>query len=207
MTSSLTETLTDREDLHIRSAYPSTRLTVADLERVQVILSEAQLDYQLELVDGKIIVMGASDIVSSEIGAELVRLLLNWVKPRKLGRVFESSGGFILPNSNLTAPDVSFVAADRLKQSKRYFAELVPDLVVEIKSQSDRIKPLREKLLSFIELGAKVGILIDPDKRTVTIYTPTAEPVILRDGDMISIPELLPGWEVPVAELWPIDFE
>ena len=207
MTSSLTESLTDREDLQTRATYPSTRLTVADLEQVQVILSEAHLDYQLELVDGKIIVMGASDIISSEIGAELVRLLGNWVKPRKLGRVFESSGGFILPNSDLTAPDVSFVAADRLKQSKRYFGELVPDLVVEIKSQSDRIKPLKEKLLSFIEHGAKVGILIAPDKCTVTIYRPAAELIVLRDGDMISIPELLPGWEVPVADLWPIDFE
>jgi len=203
----MTSSLTDREDLQIKSGSPSTRLTVADLEQLQGILCEAHLDYQLELVEGKIIIMGPSDIVSSEIGAELVRLLLNWVKPRKLGRVFESSGGFILPNSNLTAPDVSFVTADRLKQSKRYFAELVPDLVVEIKSQSDRLKPLREKIQSFIKSGAKVGILIDPDKRTVTIYTPTAEPVVLRDGDMISIPELLPGWEVAVSELWPIDFE
>ncbi|UNU22497.1 Uma2 family endonuclease [Microcoleus vaginatus PCC 9802] len=191
----------------MKSGSPSTRLTVADLEELQAILSEANLDYQLELVDGKIMVMGPSDIVSSEIGAELVSLLRNWVKPRKLGRVFDSSGGFILPNSDLRAPDVSFVVADRLKQSKRYFAELVPDLVVEIKSQSDRLQPLREKILSFIELGAKVGILIDPDKRTITIYTPQAEPVVLRDGDMISIPELLPGWEVAVTELWPIDFE
>ena len=203
----MTSSLTDREDLQIKSGSPSTRLTVADLEELQGILCEAHLDYQLELVDGKIMVMGPSDIVSSEIGAELVRLLVNWVKPRKLGRVFDSSGGFILPNSDLRAPDVSFVVAVRLKQSKRYFAELVPDLVVEIKSQSDRLKPLREKILSFIELGAKVGILIDPDKRTVTIYTPTAEPVVLRDGDMISIPELLPGWEIAVTELWPIDFE
>lgn len=203
----MTSSLTNREDLQIKSGSPSTRLTVADLEQLQGILCEAQLDYQLELVDGKIIIMGPSDIVSSEIGAELVSLLRNWVKPRKLGRVFESSGGFILPNSNLTAPDVSFVVADRLKQSKRYFAELIPDLVVEIKSQSDRLKPLREKILSFIELGAKVGILIDPDKRTVTIYTSTAEPVVLRDGDMISLPEILPGWEVPVTELWPIEFE
>ncbi|MEG4943715.1 Uma2 family endonuclease [Microcoleus sp. F4-D5] len=203
----MTTSLTDREDLQIKSGSPSTRLTVADLEQLQGILSEAHLDYQLELVDGKIIVMGPSDIVSSEIGGELLSLLRNWVKPRKLGRVFESSGGFILPNSDLRAPDVSFVLAARLKQSKRYFAELVPDLVVEIKSQSDRLKPLREKIRSFLELGAQVGILIDPDKRTVTIYTLTAEPITLRDGDILSIPELLPGWEVPVAELWPIEFE
>lgn len=203
----MTSSLTDREDLQVKSAVPATDLTVADLEQVQGILSEAHLDYQLELVDGKIIVMGPSDIVSSEIGLEFGRLLGNWVKPRKLGRVFESSGGFILPNSDLRAPDVSFVVAERLKQSKRYFAELVPDLVVEIKSQSDRLKPLPEKIQYFLELGARVGILIDPDKRTVTIYTPTAEPVILRDGDILSIPQLLPGWEVPIAELWPIDFE
>jgi Uma2 family endonuclease len=203
----MTSSLTDREDLQIKSAAPSTRLTVANLEQLQAILSEAHLDYQLELVDGKIIVMGPSDIVSSEIGAEFSRLLLNWVKPRKLGRVFESSGGFILPNSDLRAPDISFVVAERLKKSKRYFAELVPDLVVEIKSQSDRLKPLREKIRSFLELGAQVGILIDPDKRTVTIYTPTGEPVVLRDGDILSIPQLLPGWEVPIAELWPIEFE
>ncbi|MEG4495975.1 Uma2 family endonuclease [Microcoleus sp. F10-C6] len=203
----MTTSLTDREDLQIKSGSPSTRLTVADLEQLQGILCEAHLDYQLELVDGKIIIMGPSDIISSEIGAEFGRLLGNWVKPRKLGRVFESSGGFILPNSDLRAPDVSFVTASRLKQSKRYFAELVPDLVVEIKSQSDRLTPLREKIQSFIKSGAKVGILIDPDKRTVTVYNPTAEPVVLRDGDMISIPELLPGWEVAVTELWPIDFE
>lgn len=203
----MTSSLTDREDFQTKSASPSTRLTVADLEQVQALFSEAHLDYQLELLDGKIIVMNPSDLVSSEIGVEFASLLLNWVKPRQLGRVFNSSGGFILPNSDVRAPDVSFVLAARLKQSQRYFAELVPDLVVEIKYQSDPLKPLRDKILSFIETGAKVGILIDPDQHTVTIYTPTAEPVVLTDGDIISIPELLPGWEVPVAELWPIDFE
>src|ERR671932_1395690 len=91
-------------------------LTVKDLEKLQTQLCEVHLDYQLELIDGKIIVMGPSDIVSSEIGAELIRLLANWVKPRRLGRVFDSSGGFILSDSNLRAPDVSFVSAERLKR-------------------------------------------------------------------------------------------
>jgi Uma2 family endonuclease len=182
-------------------------LTVKDLEQLQAKLTEDHLDYQLELVDGKIIVMGPSDIVSSEIGAELISLLRNWVKPRRLGRVFDSSGGFILPDSNLRAPDVSFVSAGRLKRSKRYFAEMVPDLTVEIKSQSDRIKPLREKIESFLELGARVAILIDPDKQTVTVYRSTSEPVVLTDGDILTIPELFPGWEVPISELWPVEFE
>jgi Uma2 family endonuclease len=182
-------------------------LTVKDLEELQTQLNEAHLDYQLELVDGKIIVMGPSDIVSSEIAVELSSLLRNWVKPRKLGRVFDSSGGFILPNSNLTAPDVSFVCAERLQRSPRYFGQLVPDLVVEIKSQSDRIKPLQEKVLLFLSLGARVGILIDPDKYTLTIYRPNTEPTVLIDGDTLTIPELFPGWEVKISELWPVEFE
>ncbi|NER05265.1 MAG: Uma2 family endonuclease, partial [Okeania sp. SIO3C4] len=110
-------------------------VTVKDLEIVQKTILEAGLDYQLELEDGKISVMGPSDIVSSEITAELLRLLGNWVKPRRLGRLFDSSGGFILPDSNLKAPDVSFVSAERLPRTVRYFGEMVPELVVEIKSQ------------------------------------------------------------------------
>lgn len=180
-----------------------TAMTVKDLNQVQTLFSEAGLDYKIELDDGRLSIMGPSDIVSSEIGSILIRLLGNWVYPRRLGRVFDSAGGFIMPNTNVKAPDVSFVRAARLRQSPRYFGELVPDLVVEIKSQSDRIKPIETKVLKFIELGAVVGILIDPDEETVTIYRSTGEPTILGNGDILTIPELVPGWELPVSELWP----
>jgi Uma2 family endonuclease len=72
------------------------------------------------------------------------------VNPRRLGRIFYSAGGFILPDANLTAPDVSLVRAARLRQSPRYFGELVPDLVVGIKSQSEIVKPLEKKIKNFI---------------------------------------------------------
>ncbi len=107
-----------------------------------------------------------------------------------------------MPDSNLKAPDVSFVRAARLRQSPRYFGKLVPDLVVEIKSQSDRIKPIETKILKFIELGAIVGILIDPDEETVTIYRSSGEPTVLQNGDILTT-ELVSGWELPVSELWP----
>ncbi|MEG4284928.1 Uma2 family endonuclease [Microcoleus sp. A006_D1] len=178
-------------------------MTVKDLNQVQTAFTEAGLDYKIELEDGKISVMGPSDIVSSEIGSILIRLLGNWVYPRRLGRVFDSAGGFIMPNTNVKAPDVSFVRAARLRQSPRYFGELVPDLVVEIKSQSDRIKAIETKVLKFIELGAVVGILIDPDEETVAIYRSTGEPIILANGDILTVAELFPGWELPVSELWP----
>lgn len=181
--------------------------TIQDVERIQGAIAEAGLDYQLELESGKISVMGPSDIVSSEITAELLRLLGNWVKPRRLGRLFDSAGGFILPDSNLSAPDVSFVRAERLRRSVRYFAELVPDLVVEVKSQSDRLPILKKKLNKYIEQGAEVGILIDPDKETVTVYRPKGEGVELRNDDKLTIPELFPGWEISISELWPPVFD
>jgi len=178
-------------------------MTLKDLNQVQTLFSEAGLDYKIELEDGRLSIVGPSDIVSSEISSILIRLLGNWVYPRRLGRVFDSAGGFIMPDTNVKAPDVSFVRAARLRQSPRYFGEFVPDLVVEIKSQSDRIKLIETKVLKFIELGATVGILIDPDEETVTIYRSTGEPTVLGNGDILTVAELFPGWELPVSELWP----
>jgi len=178
-------------------------MTLKDLNQVQTLFSEAGLDYKIELEDGRLSIMGPSDIVSSEISSRLIAFLFAWINPRRLGRVFDSAGGFIMPDTNVKAPDVSFVRAARLRQSPRYFGELVPDLVVEIKSQSDRIKPIETKVLKFIELGAIVGILIDPDEETVTIYRSTGEPTVLGNGDLLTVAELFPGWELPVSELWP----
>ncbi len=186
-------------------------LTITDLEQLQV----EHPEWQMELVEGSIVVMGPSDYESEEIGAELIRLLGNWVRPRKLGRVTGSSAGFILPminegdaeRRNLRAPDVSFVLADRLKKTKRDFVEMLPDLMVEIKSKTDRLKPLQEKIQLFLQLGSTVGIVIDPDKLTVTVYRLNQEPVVLQNGDMLTLPELLPGWELVISELWPPVFE
>ncbi len=178
-------------------------MTLKDVEQVQTAFSEAGLDYDVELTNGRISIVGPSDIVSSEISSRLIAFLFAWVNPRRLGRVFDSAGGFILPDGNLTAPDVSFVRAARLRQSPRYFGELVPDLVVEIKSQSDTIKPVVTKILNFITLGAVMGILIDPDEETVTVYRHQGEPTILNNGDILTLPELFPGWELAISELWP----
>ncbi|MBW4619554.1 MAG: Uma2 family endonuclease [Cyanosarcina radialis HA8281-LM2] len=52
-----------------------------------------------------------------------------------------------------------------------------------------------------------MGILIDPDKKTLTVYRSDREPTALVDGDVLTIPELFPGWELPIADLWPPVFE
>lgn len=182
-------------------------LTIKDVERLQQKLEDEQQDYQIELQEGNILVMCPSDIESSEIGAELIRLLGNWIRPRKLGRIFDSSGGFIMPNTDLRAPDVSFVAAERLKRTVRDFGQLVPDLVVEIKSKTDRVAKLQDKIQLFLELGARVGILINPDTLTVSVYRPNGDIEVLAGDDKLTIVELFPGWEVAISELWPPVFE
>ena len=73
-----------------------------------------------------------------------------------------SSAGFRLLNCNLPSPDVSFVPAAKMRLSPRAFAEMVPDLTLRVRSASDNIKPLAEKLQRFIELGSQLGILVDP---------------------------------------------
>ena len=182
-------------------------LTIEDVERLQQKLQEDEQDYQIELQEGNLLVIGPSDIESSEIGAQLIFLLKLWVNPRKIGRIFDSSGGFIMPNTDLRAPDVSFVAAERLKRTVRDFGQLVPDLVVEIKSKTDRISKLENKVKLFLELGAKIGILINPDELIVSVYRPNGDIEVLTGNDKLTIAELFPGWEVAISELWPPVFE
>lgn len=66
---------------------------------------------------------------------------------------------------------------------------------------------LTDKIKLLLELGCVVGILIDPDKLLVTVYRPNVEPVVLKDNDKLTIPDLLPGWDLALPELWPPEFE
>lgn len=182
-------------------------LTIDNLEKIEQILKDDDNDYQIELQEGNILIIGPSDIESSEIGAEFIYLLKLWTNPRKLGRIFDSSGGFIMPNTDLRAPDVSFVSAQRLKRTVRDFGNLVPDLVVEIKSKTDRVSKLEDKLKLFLELGAKVGILINPDELTVAVYRPNGKITLLTEDDKLTVSELFPGWEIAISELWTPVFE
>jgi Uma2 family endonuclease len=102
---------------------------------------------------------------------------------------------------------VSFVSAQRLKRTVRDFGNLVPDLVVEIKSKTDRVAKLEDKLKLFLELGARVAILINPDELTVNVYRPHGKIIFLTEDDKLTVDELFPGWEIAISELWPPVFE
>ncbi|XGV99591.1 MAG: Uma2 family endonuclease [Leptolyngbya sp. BL-A-14] len=178
-------------------------LTVKDLEKLQ----EQIPDHRLELVDGKIIVMSPSGYESDEVAIRMAAKMFNWVDDRRLGRVTGSSAGFTLPNADTRAPDVSFVLAERLRKSPRSFAELAPDLMVEVKSPTDSLAKLREKIDEFLSLGTRVGILINPEQRWVEVRRSLQEPITLHDGDTLTVPDLLSGWEVQISELWAPEFD
>lgn len=125
-------------------------LTAKDLEKVQ----EQFSDYRMELVD--------------EVSAEIVRQLANWVRPRQLGRVTASSAGFRLPNDagDVRAPDASFVRAERLKRTTDDYAKLVPDLIFEVKSKSDSLGKLREKISIEQYPGSAIGRPLAPPPKS-----------------------------------------
>lgn len=173
-------------------------LTIQDLEKLQ----SEHPNLKFELWDGEIIVMSPSDYASKEIDTSFATLLSNWVRPRRLGRVTGSSAGFTMPSGDLLAPDVAFVRAEKLRESPRSYADLLPDLVVEVKSSTDSIKRQKAKVERFIEHGSLCRVLIDPDKHIVTIYRADVDPVVLVDGDTLAVPDLLPGWEILVCDLW-----
>ena len=190
-------------------------ITFHDVERLQALYP----NHQIELREGNIVIMSPSDSVSGEVGVQFSTLLNMWVRKHNLGRVFDASTGFRLPNDDLLSPDVSFVSRERLKQNPRTYLSVVPELIVEIKSSRDRLRTLEEKITLFLSQGVQVGLLIDPDTQTVSIYrfdrsSTTAESAAflpqrttLHDGETLSIPELFPGWEIPITSLWPPVYE
>lgn len=173
-------------------------LTVEDLERLQ----RQAPDYRMELVDGSIKVMSPSGYESDEVAFRFGRRLADWVEPNRIGRVTGSSAGFTLPDSNTRAPDVSFVRAERLRRAPRSFAQLAPDLMVEVKSPTDSVEDLEKKIDNFLQQGTQVGVLVNPETRVVKVFRVNAETIQLVDGDVLTVPDLLPGWEVQVEDLW-----
>lgn len=133
-------------------------------------------------------------------------LYLWWRNSGEPGKAFDSSTGFILPNGATRAPDASWISEERWQkltpEQKTKFAQICPDLVVELRSDSDRLKPLQEKMKEYIENGTQLGWLLDPKSRGVEIYRPDSDVEVLENPTELYGEEVLPGFVLELRRIW-----
>ena len=145
------------------------------------------------------------DFTSGAISARFCSLLSTFVELHQLGYIVTNTG-FKLSNGDVIAPHISFYSKEKLKQVPRIYPELSPDLIVEIKSAFDQINTVTNKIFQFLEMDIGSAILINPDRRSVSVYINEGDkkPLVnvLEDGDKLSLPELFPDWELEISQLW-----
>ena len=155
--------------------------------------------------NGEIVIVSPAG--SEGCSREIVILceLQNWVR-RNHGKAFSSSVLFTLPDGSKRGPDASWIAIDRWealsKEDREAFAPICPDFVIELRSRSDRIKNLQQKMDNYITNGVRLGWLIDPFQRQVYIYRQTREMETLAEPSVLSGEEVLPGFAMELLLIW-----
>jgi Uma2 family endonuclease len=133
-------------------------------------------------------------------------LYLWWRNAGEPGEAFDSSTGFILPNGATRAPDASWVSQERwdalTPEQKGTFANICPDFVVELRSSSDTLKSVQEKMREYIDNGAKLGWLIDPQHRRVEIYRLALAVEVLENPAELSGEAVLPDFVLNLHRVW-----
>jgi Uma2 family endonuclease len=170
-------------------------------------LAEIEDDGQrrYELLRGELLEMGPTGDEHGAIQFELARRLGNYIVEHQLGRGYGAETGFLLARDpdTVLAPDITFVRADRLPAERQgpYLA-LAPDLVVEIVSPSDRLSRVNDKMLTYLDAGVRLVWIVDPQRQIVTTYAADGTVRVLRDADELDGGDVLPGFRLPVADIF-----
>lgn len=138
------------------------------------------------------------------IAARMAHLLLNFVEREKLGEVLGAETGFVIASDPDTVrADVAFLRADRVRGGlPQGFFPGAPDLAVEVLSPEDRASEVLAKVEDWLIAGCRAVWVVDPKTRTVTVYRHGGDAVILKTTDTIPGGEVLPGLELPVANVF-----
>lgn len=183
------------------------------------LVCEANPEAVLELTaDGHLIAMTPTGGDTSSRNSLLITRLQIWALGQGGWQVFDSSGGFRLPDGSVLSPDASVVREERWQaltpEQRRGFPPLCPDLVIELASPSDEgprgATALRRKMGTYLANGARLGWLLFPEQRAAEIWRPgdpaaerpqqeRLEPAEVLDGD-----ELFAGLRLELAELWAV---
>ena len=169
-------------------------------------LCQANQDLRMErAATGEVIFMPPTTPWTGKRNGDLYGELWLWNRQTGLGVTFESSTGFTLPNGAVKSPDASWVSNERwealTEEEQREFSHLSPDFVIELRSSSDSLKKLQEKMREYIDNGVRLGWLIDPKTKQVEIYRPGQDIEVLHPTT-VSGEDVLPGFELNLNKVW-----
>ena len=163
-------------------------------------------DWHYELIEGRLQEMPPTSDDHGYSTIDLSGEIWAFVRANEQGRCFAAETGFLLEKDpdTVLAPDFAFVAKDRMDYLRTgpNFPPLAPDLVVETRSPSDRLTTMRNKMARWLSFGVRMALLLDPVKRTITVYRPGADPGTLSAADTLSGGDVLPGFELPLRRLF-----
>jgi Uma2 family endonuclease len=165
------------------------------------------LRYPTELVRGQIKVMNQPYPEHGDICAEIARLLGNYVKAHKLGRVVSNDSGVITERKpdTVRGPDVAYYSNERVppgRLRKRRYLDVVPELAFEVKSAFDRWSEINEKIAEYLKAGVLAVCVVDPETDTVQVHCPDKPMRFVAADEELNLPDVLPGFRVTVRELF-----
>lgn len=163
-------------------------------------------DTQLELSPrGDLIIMSPTGGETGDRNDEISFQLRLWNKQTKLGKTFNAATGFSLPSGGIRSPDASWLnisAWEALTPNQRQsFPPVCPDFVVELRSPSDNLGDLRDKMQEYINNGARLGWLIDPINKIVEIYHPQRSTVVMVNPEKLSGEDVLPSFVLDLENI------
>jgi Uma2 family endonuclease len=166
----------------------------------------ANKDLRLELSSqGELSIMSPTGGETGDRNLELGGQVWFWNRQNGLGKAFDSSTGFKLPNGATRSPDVSWIKIERWNaltpEQRKKFLPLCPDFVIELVSESDDLADTQAKMREYIANGLRLGWLINPKSQQVEIYRPNQEIEVLESPTSLSGEDILPGF---ILDLQPI---
>jgi Uma2 family endonuclease len=158
-----------------------------------------------ELVRGRLLVMSPSNVLHGHVSGTIYLLLRLYVDPRKLGLALPIDTGFVVARNpdTVLAPDAAFVSAARAPPGplpEKYW-DVIPDLVVEVNSPSDRKREVHAKAMAWLAAGVRRVWIVDPRTRTVKVYLPDGRTRQLGAEEMLDGEDVVPGFSIEIGEL------
>jgi Uma2 family endonuclease len=165
-----------------------------------------------ELVNGEMKELGMS-AQSSWVGGQVYLRLGNYARSTTPGWAFPPETGFRCfadDRGRVRKPDASWIALSRMARrqyEEEGFIEIVPDLVAEVVSPNDGAEEVEEKIEMWLAAGVKLLWEVYPNTRTIRAHRPDGTITLIRAADTLTAPDVLPGFSVPVAELFRVPGE